>query len=151
MSANANFRVQRLEKEDLELAVALAASMCDLHDPRCEAWGLAPGCPPAQVDSVWGLFVNDSLTGSAWTCAQPNGVVISELVLPRGQWGMGLVGFMADAIATEINAGALHVCVAAGGHGLGEALESAGFVGPDLLDEMYPIGDWMRPIAAINN
>lgn len=150
MSANTNFRVQRLEKEDLELAVALAASMCDLHDPRCEAWGLAPGSPPAKVDSVWGLFVNDSLTGSAWTFAQPSGVVISALVLPRGQWGMGLVGFMVDAIATATNAGELHVCVAAGGHGLGEALEGAGFVGPDLLDEKYPVGDWKRPVAFNN-
>lgn len=148
MTGNPNFCVKRLEKEDLELAVALAASMCDLEHPRCEAWGIAPGRPPENAEAAWGLFIQGGLAGAAWTFTKQGATVVSAMVLPRGRWGMGLVGFMLDRIAEETGARELHIRLASGGHALGESLEDAGFAGPDILDENYPVGEWKRSRAA---
>lgn len=144
MTATPYSTVKRLEKEELELALALTASAGGFDDPKCEAWGITPGRPPAKVDAVWGLFIQDSLAGAAWTFSQSNKTVVTSMFIPKGRWGSGMLGVFLDGIAEQTASREIRIKLATGGPALGEALQDAGFAGPDIGAENYPVGEWIR-------
>lgn len=149
MSSAPDLVFRKLDENEKELSEGLAGSAAGVDDPRSEVWGIGrDGIPPESGDA-WGLFVRDTLAGVAWLTPVEGGCVeIAALALPRGRWGMGLPVWVAgEAAKAAGRAGAreLVVRLSGGGMPLGEMLEDAGFLGPDIESEGYPAGEWRKP------
>lgn len=151
MTAIPDMEFRRLEGDDVELAVALAASLADIEDERREGWGLGKNGSIPLGCEAWGVLIRGGLAGALWLAPAVGGVVeVKTLVLPRGRWGMGLVQWLLERTVEPVkNSGAkaLTVTLASGSGALGEMLEEAGFTGPGLDEETYPVGKWMRQLA----
>jgi hypothetical protein len=137
-----------LQGGEMELATALAAAQAGAEDPAREGWGLGTtGAAPLNCEA-FGLLVQGSVAGVLWLFSHPQGIAeIKALVLSKGRWGTGLIGWMLDnaaAVMGERGLKGLFVNLSEGGERLGELLEDAGFRGPQLADPGYPRGRWIR-------
>ena len=133
-----------LKPDELELAEALASPGVP-DDADAEAFGVPAGGTTSLAGTPWGLFVRGALSGVAWLNAPAGGSAeIVALYLPRGNWKIGLAAWMLEELAriASISCSETVVNLKTGGAALGDALETAGFIGPDPEDEGYPVGKW---------
>lgn len=152
MSSTPDLVFRRLEREEMDMAAALAASAYAPDDAYNESFGLVSDGPPGQGEA-WGLFLRGTLAAALWaTSPEGETLELAAVAIPRGRRNMGLLAWMAGEMARTASlsgAKALLVRVLEGGSGLGEALADAGFVGPDAEEETFPLGEWRRPTFAV--
>lgn len=149
MSASPDLEFRKLVVSEAPLAVSLAASVGDMGDPRCEAWGLDPSGAPPSGGETWGLFMKGTLAGAVWLHRPETDVLeISGVALPRRRWGMGLILWMVDELVQKAAEGCREIVVNLdnGGPSLGETLEDARFTGPPPGSPGYPRGEWRRGV-----
>ncbi len=141
---------RRLAPEELELAVNLVQAD-NADDSESESFGHERITTPPP-ETAWGLFIKGSLAGSAWIALKSASgeAEVTALILLRGWRKLGLAAFMLQELAKEahqLGAARLVVSLNRGGAAIGAALTDAGFKGPDILSEGYPLGIWSKPCA----
>ncbi|MCC8109793.1 MAG: hypothetical protein LIQ30_12285 [Planctomycetes bacterium] len=141
-----------LPENELEMAASLLPSETDRTDPRCECFGDLPKAPLSSGDKIWGIYNHGTLTGVIYL--QPNAeeklVHVRVIALPRGRWGMGLSTWMLEEAYKIVKRGKfdeMRITLETGTLAVGEAIMDAGFKGPDLEEETFPIGEWTREVS----
>ncbi len=139
-------------ENELEVASALSPSETDRADPRCECFGVLPNPPLSAGDKIWGIYNHGTLTAVICLMPKPEDriVQVKAIAMPRGRWGMGLSTWMLEEAYKIVKRGKfdeMRITLESGSPAIGEAIMDAEFKGPDLEDETFPAGEWVREIV----